>query len=150
MKENMEMKRRWYHMVSKTPDRLSCGKADKEIYDTLKKEAVFKGLDLIHIFMMALSIGYKEKRRVPLNTKEGLILLYHIPEQYKNIMKAIAIKEMEGDLKVMLSAGEIYSIAEEYATGGIRILKQKILGGEFGSYSRRLEAELLEIYKAIE
>lgn len=134
-------------MGSKSPDRLSCRKSDKDIYDTLKKESIFRGLDLIHIFMMALSIGYKEKRRVPLDTKEGLILLYHVPDQYKNIMKAIAIEESDGDLKVMLNEGEIYSIAEEYASGGIRILKQKILGREFGSYPKRLKAELLGLCK---
>lgn len=148
MKESMVVKLRCYHMKNKPPDRLYCRKNDKEIYDHLKKEEIFKGLDHIHIFMIAMSMGYKAKRRVPLvdtnETKEGLTLLYHIPENYNNLMTALAIAEV-GDLNVMLDKGAIYTIAEEYATGGIRLLKNKVMSGEFGSYPKHLEAELIEL-----
>lgn len=145
MRENMVVRQRWSHMKTKGPDRLSCRKADREIYDVLKKEEIFKKLDLIHIFMSALSIGYREKKRTKLDTKEGLILLYHVPPEYKNIMKAITVEEHNGDLGVLLDENEIYSIAEEYASGGIRILNNKITIGEFGSYIKRLESELMEM-----
>jgi len=134
-------------MESKAPDRLYCRKSDREIYDLLKKEEPFKRKDLIHIFMMALSAGYMEKNRVKLDTKVGLILLYHVPREVKSIMKAIAIAEEDGNLNVLLDEGKVYSIAEEYATGGIKILKNKVLSGDFGSYIKKLEAELIDKYE---
>ncbi|MBU4502296.1 MAG: hypothetical protein KKA79_06875 [Nanoarchaeota archaeon] len=136
-------------MKSKSPDRLSCRKGDREIYDLLKKEELLKGKPLIDIFMMALTTGYKEKHRVKLDTKDGLILLYHVPTKLKSIMKAIAIAEEEADLNVLLDEAKVYSIAEEYAAGGIKILKTKVLGGEFGSYIKKLESELVDEFEKI-
>lgn len=136
-------------MISKAPDRLNCRKSDREIYDLLKKEKPFKKKDLIHIFMMALSAGYIEENRVKLDTKEGLILLYHVPREVKSIMKAIAVEEEGGNLNVLVDEGKVYSIAEEYAAGGINILKHKVLREEFGSYIKKLESELIDKYEKI-
>lgn len=137
-------------MKSKSPDRLSCRKSDREIYELLKKEGgPFKGKDHIYIFMMALSIGYQQKNRVKLDTKDGLILLYHVPEELKSIIKAISIAEEGMNLNVLLDEKKVYSIAEEYASGGIKILKSKVLGGEFGSYIKKLESELVDEFEKI-
>lgn len=136
-------------MEDKTPDRLYCRKSDREIYNQLKEEEPFKRKDLIHIFMMAVCAGYREKNRIKLDTKEGLILLYHVPREIKSIMKAIAISEECGNLNVLLDKGKVYSIVEEYAAGGIKILRNNVLNREFGSYIKKLESELIDEYEKI-
>jgi hypothetical protein len=50
---------------------------------------------------------------------------------------------------VLVDEGKVYSIAEEYAAGGINILKHKVLREEFGSYIKKLESELIDKYEKI-
>lgn len=44
---------------------------------------------------------------------------------------------------------KVYKIANEYAAGGIQLLKKRIFGQNFGSYSKRLESELKKAYEDI-
>lgn len=49
----------------------------------------------------------------------------------------------------MLDKQKIYSIAEQYATGGISLLKAKVMSGEYGSYAKKLESDLLRAHAQI-
>ncbi|MCD5397039.1 MAG: hypothetical protein LRZ96_00390 [Candidatus Pacebacteria bacterium] len=133
-------------MELKDPDRLYCDKKDKSIYDNLKEEGPFKKKDLIDIFMVAMAIGFKHKNRIKLTKKEGIILFKSFEANEKKpmtIIKAIAINET-GNLDILLDKRELFSIAEEYATGGINILREEI-GIDYESYIRQLETELIEM-----
>lgn len=134
-------------MKEKGPDRLFCNEDDKVIYDELRREGPFKGMELIDIFMVAMMIGLQHKNRIKLTKKEGIILFKSFEaneEKPMTIIKAITIYE-KGDLDILLDKSKMFSIAEEYATGGIRILRDKINTLEYGSYIRQLENELIEL-----
>jgi len=136
-------------MENKAPDRLNIRKSDRKDYDRLlEKDSPFAGKENKDLFMMALIIGFHEETRVKLDRKEGFILLYHLNDKENSIIKAITVGE-EGDLNILLDKKKVYSIAEEYAAGGIKLLKDKVFSGGYGSYIKKLESELIDEFERI-
>lgn len=126
----------------KIPDRVSIRKSDRQEYDRLKeKDSPLAGRENKDLFIIAMITGYHEGSRIELDKKDGFVRTEYFNEKEKSLIKAIAIEE-EGNLEVLRNKEKIFSVAEEYAAGGIKILKDKALGGEFANYFKRLEAEL--------
>ncbi len=137
-------------MENKMPDRLNIRKSDRKDYNRLlEKDSPFSGKENKDLFMMALIIGFHEETRVKLDGKEGFFLLYHLNDKENSIIKAIAVAE-EGDLNILLDKKKVYSIVEEYAAGGIKLLKDKVFSGGYGSYIKKLESELIDEFKKFE
>jgi len=136
-------------MVNKEPDRLYIRKSDRKDYDRLlEKDSPLVGKENKDLFTMALITGFHEGTRVKLDKREGFFLLYHLNDEENSIIKAIAVAE-EGDLNILLDKKKVYSIAEEYAAGGIKLLRDKIFSGEYGSYIKKLESELIDEFERI-
>jgi len=136
-------------MENKMPDRLNIRKSDRKDYDRLlEKDSPFAGKENKDLFMMALIIGFHEETRVKLDRKEGFFLLYHLNDKENSIIKAIAVAK-EGDLNILLDKKKVYSIVEEYAAGGIKLLKDKVFSGGYGSYIKKLESELIDEFERI-
>jgi len=136
-------------MVNKEPDRLYIRKSDRKDYDRLlEKDSPLVGKENKDLFMMALITGFHEGTRVKLDKIEGFFLLYHLNDEENSIIKAIAVAE-EGDLNILLDKKKVYSIAEEYATSGIKLLRNKVFSGEYGSYIKKLESELIDEFERI-
>lgn len=130
----------------KKVDRLYVDKRDlddfKKLNDKLQKDSPFAGSENKDIFLAAMVTGYHEGGRVPLKTKEGYIMKTYLHPEDLALIRAIAIAE-ENNLNVLLDEQKVFSIAEEYAAGGIQILKAKVFGEGYGSYTKKLESELL-------
>jgi len=92
--------------------------------------------------------GYYEGSRVKIKKKEGYVRESYLNPEDRALINALAVSE-EGNLNVLLDAQRVFSIAEEYATGGIRLLKARVFGEEYGSYTKKLESELLRAYEKI-
>lgn len=137
-------------MKGKVPDRLYVEKSDLEDFNILKdKGSDLHGKENKEIFIMAMVLGFYNGARRNLDTKEGYFLEYHLTDEERSLIKAIAINE-EQDLDVLLNPQKVYSIAEEYATGGIKYLKEEVLGTQqYGIYLKRLESQLVEIFEKI-
>jgi len=125
---------------------------DLDVFNTLVKDpgSPFKKLvsagSKKAVFLMAMAVGFCEGRKEELKdikTRDYDRVSY-LDAKEKALIKAIAVADKNGDLHVLLNPKEVYSIAEAYAAGGIKLLKNKVFSGEFGSYIKRLEAELLE------
>lgn len=121
------------------PEILYCERDERQLYDQLKEEEIFKNMDLKHVFMMAFAKGVQAKKRNPLKNRAsgGLIREAYLDDRERALIRAVAIAE-EGKLGVLLDEKRVYQIAEEYASGGIRLLKNEVCSGDFGSYSKRL------------
>ncbi len=128
-------------------DRLYIDKKDQDVFEQLReKGSPFEGTDNKDIFIAAMVRGYHEGCRISLKSREGFFRWDNLIDSEKALIKSIAIAE-EKDLKVILDKQKIFTVAEEYATGGVHLLKQKVSGiDEFGSYAKKLEAELHEAY----
>lgn len=126
----------------KEPDRVSIRKSDRKEYDRLKeKDSPLAGRENKDLFIMAMIVGYHDGSRLELDKKDGFVRIEYFNEKEKSLIMAIAVEE-EDNLEIINNKEKVYSIAEEYATSGIKILKEKVLGSEFANYFKRLEAEL--------
>jgi len=133
----------------KKVDRIYIDKKDVDDFNRLKeKDSPFANCQNKEIFLAAMVVGYHEGGRIELKNKEGYFREEYLSDEERALIRAIAISEA-GDLNVLLNEQKIYSIAEEYATGGISLLKAKVFSGEYGSYGKKLESELLRVYGKI-
>ena len=117
-------------------------KVEKEFEQLKKIGSPFANTSNHDLFLAALVVGYHEKCRLEFGSKrKEFFWEKDLDNSEKSLLKAIAISE-EG-LEVLLDKDRVYSIAEEYASGGVSSLKIKVFSGEYGSYAKRLESELL-------
>lgn len=138
-------------MESKEPTILYCRKGEKKLYERIKEEEdLFRDADLKDIFIMAMVKGFLEGKRNKLDKREsgGLIRSSYLDDIDKSIIKSIVVA-VEGRLDILLDKKRVYSIAEEFASGGIKLLANEIASGEFGSYKNRLGLKLYEEAKKL-
>ena len=98
-----------------------------------------------------MATGFYNETKIELGERKfGFVRIEYFNRKEKAIIYAVAIHDTE-TIEVLHNKRKVYSIAEEYATGGIKLLKDKAIGvDEFGSYFKRLEAELLEEIKKLD
>lgn len=133
-------------MEQKILDRLFVNKRS-EFKRLLEKDSPLVNYDYKYIFMLALTIGFVEGRRVELESKkEELTRIEYLDNKEKSTIKSIAVMET-GSLEVLLDEKEVYTIAEEYAAGGIKLLIKKVFNEEYGNFIKRFGNELEERLK---
>ncbi|MBI3825589.1 MAG: hypothetical protein HY294_06320 [Candidatus Rokubacteria bacterium] len=116
MKETAEVRR----------DRVSVDAASHEFYRTLTsgEESPFKTMK--DLFLVAACLGFQLNKRVPLERRQQ-VFAWSIfsPQDDIPVLRALAIAAT-GDVKVLLDQGELLTIAEEYANGGISLIEQRV------------------------
>lgn len=133
----------------KKVDRFYVDKRDLKDFNRLKeKDSPFAGAQNKDVFLAAMVTGYKEKSKIELKKKEGYFRRDYLTDRDLALIRAIAVSD-EGNLNVLLDEQKVFAIAEEYAAGGIKLLKTRAFSGEFGSYAKRLESQLLRDYGKI-
>lgn len=133
----------------KKVDRIYIDKKDLADFIRLKeKDSPFANSQNKDIFLAAMVVGYHEGGRIELRNKEGYFRTEYLTDEERALIRAIAVAT-ERNLNVVLDEQRVYSIAEEYATGGISILKAKVFSGEYGSYAKKLESDLLRTFQKI-
>jgi len=133
----------------KKVDRIYVDKKDISSYDILRqKPSPFANGQNKDIFLAALVVGYHEGVKLPLKSKEGYFRTEYLKSEEKALIKSIAVATT-GDLNVLLDEQRIYGIAEEYATGGISLLRDRVQNDSYGSYAKKLENELLQIFSRV-
>jgi hypothetical protein len=134
---------------NKKLDRLHVYREDiKTYYDKLKeKHSPFSGAANKELFLAAMVIGFYEGGRIEVKSpKEGYIFEDYLSPSERKLLNTIAVYE-EKKLEVLLDKEKVFQIAEEYAAGGITILSAKVFSGDYGTYSKKMENELLEKFK---
>jgi len=118
----------------------------KDFERLLEKDSPIKGNK--RIFIMAMIKGFITNNRIKLKKKHDFVRIEYLSPEEKSIIKALALHESK-DLAIYSNLKEIYSIAEEYASGGIKCLNDEIFGKQHGTYVKRLESDLVEGVKNI-
>ena len=98
---------------------------DKENSDEEKDIPPFESMK--NLFMLATFIGYKNKKRVPLENRVDIFSwqVLATDEEYVSLLYALAVTETNG-VEVLANRNEILSIAEEYANGGILQIEKEV------------------------
>lgn len=105
------------------------------------------------LFLLAMTLGYRSENQAKdissgkkVKKVEWTRFSYLSPKE-KTLMNSIAIASEEGGLKVLLDKKRVFQIAEQYAAGGIKLLREKVLSKDaFGSFDKIWENELNEEY----
>lgn len=130
-------------------DRLFIRKSyEKDFKDLLEKDSPLCKKDSKHIFMMAMVMGFHKGSKVELDKRQEFVRTEYLNDDEISLIKAIAINE-ENDLNILLDEEKVYSIAEKYASGGIKYLKEMVLGKEGGSFFKKFENFLVEKFNKL-
>ena len=127
------------------PDRLYINKRYKEDFQYIRESL---DVESKNVFFMAMAYGFLNNCKEKIDPKEEFVLGQWIKESDEALMKAVAILDT-GNLGVILDKSKTFSIAEEYASGGLKYLKENVMEEQFGNYIKRLEEQLVENYKKI-
>lgn len=113
------------------PRRVRRNKTQEDLYKALKEgeAGVFESYK--DVFMMAAAIGFKHGRRTPFESfAEPIELDVFSGKTDLPVINAIALQETQ-DVTILLEDDGTYerklNIVEEYANGGMEILKQHLL-----------------------
>ena len=131
--------------MARTPDRLSIDRADRELYDhdTIKSE-VLAGRTRKEQFLFAVAIGFKNRVKRRLDSREGFFLAKDMGPEDEALIDAVAIYDA-GSADVLSDREAVFRVAEEYAHAGIRLLYDSATSGQPGSFWKRLEVELFDL-----
>lgn len=126
-------------MTKKDPDRLSVDKQHRDKYEYIK-DKLPEGTENIDVFVLAMAWGFKENRTQELESKFGYVRFDSVDPRSMNLIRALAISKSK-DLNILAAPADLFSIAEEYANGGIIVLYDELKGSDTDS----IEVELTSI-----
>lgn len=139
-------------MKREGPKVINVEKKRKKDFDLLKddKTSFFYGKDHKDVFLMAMVYGFLNDSFKPLGEKHGggHCRVETFNEREITLIKALAVKKT-GSLDVLLDLKKVYSIAEQYANGGISYLKDGVFSKQHGTYPKILEELLVELHEKI-
>lgn len=113
-------------------------------FKLISQHKFFKGLETKQLFILAMSLGVRHnKYQKPLGEEKrhsgGYTRVEYLSDEDKDLIKAIAIAKAE-DVNILNNQKEQYQIAETYAEGGIKILKDLISSP--GDFLYKFDSEL--------
>lgn len=120
------MKNKQEIVVVKDPQ-IFISKEARVIFDNMRELDEFNSMDNKDLFMLAVSFGYLKNSKKTLKndekTQSGFTRERYLTNEDNSILKAIAIKE-NNEVGIIENIQNVYSVAEEYANGGIKYLKE--------------------------
>src|SRR3989344_2475510 len=126
------------------PRNYNIEKSDQITYNQLEQSnEIFKDKSHKDIFMMALTLGFKNKLSKKMNKPYPLINCSSFSSRDCWVIAAIAVQDK--GLAVLNDMTEMRKIAEGYANAGFEILQKKLLEEKPGDVLNHLEAEMIEI-----
>ena len=120
---------------------------DKKIYDNLRdNEEFFKNnKENKDLFLFAMAYGFINERRLPFTGKRlGYFLEKNLKYEDHALLNALAINETQS-VDILNDKEKIFNIAEEYAHGGLKLLKDDIESIQFGTFSKNFELKLNQL-----
>lgn len=133
--------------MSNIPDRIDIEKGERDtLYDNID---IFKNKSRKEQFIFAMAIGYKNKVKRKLETREGFFLIKDMRLDDEALINAIAINDTNS-VEVLANKEDVFRIAEEYAHAGIKLLFDKIESTQFGSFEKQFEKELFDAYNELD
>jgi hypothetical protein len=132
----------------KEPYTLCIRKSELEIYNRLLAEdSPFSGMSRKRVFLLSMATGLNEGKYAEVKVdRETYVRNEYLTPEERAIIDAIAV-HVSGSLEVLNDTKKVFGIAEGYASGGLKSLCEQVFEGEYGTYSKRLEAELRTIAK---
>ncbi len=136
---------------TKPPRELAIESNNHQFYEELKKGKYLpelKRYEMAYLFVIAMAYGYYYDKRKPIKNPKRSVSTNFVKNQFDWLVKAIAISTTKESVEIIPDEAEIYKIAEEYANGGIEIIKKALLSSKPGEFELTMEKELSKIEKS--
>ena len=133
--------------MPRKPDRLRIDKSDRKLYNEVAEE-LFAGEERKDQFLMAMSYGFRNDVCVPLKTGDGFFRTEYLQPEDMTLINSIAIHKT-GGVQVLSDLEVVFRIAEEYAHAGIKLLHEQVTSQQPGSYIKRFEKEVFDLYEEL-
>jgi len=132
------------------PDRFYIDKEDRLYYQKAVEENIinFKNKNQKEQFLLAMAIGFENDQKRELKTRDGFFFSNYLGSEDKTLINALAI-HVHRSPDILANEKEVFDIAEQYASAGIRILVDSIDKVQFGKFDKIFEKDLLEILNRI-
>ena len=130
--------------MSIIPDRLYVDASDRESYDALEKDWIFRDRSKKEQFLLAVAIGARHGVSKALEKRAEFFHASNLRPVDEALLDTVAVMSTDS-VDILSDKKEVYKIAEEFARGGIQILKDE-MGGAQGSSDKRFELSLRELY----
>lgn len=137
---------------TKAPRELLISKKNHKFYEELKAGKhlpELKGYDMAYLFAIAMAYGvhYKKPKPIPSGEGKASISRAALDKNFEWLIRAVALSEADENIEVLPDQNKIYKLAEEYANGGIDIIKKILEGTEPGKFQITIEKELNKVLK---
>lgn len=106
----------------------------------------FSGQDQGDVCLLAAAIGFSERTKKKSEKTTDIRLYKTIRDEYKVLIRAIALSESEYDYELLSNGSAVLKIIEEYTNGGLKILYDKIYSKGF---EKSIEGEVSSILNKI-
>lgn len=128
------------------PDRLYIDKEDRPYYQKAVEENVvnFKNKNQKEQFLLAMAIGFENDQKRELKSRDGFFFSNYLGAEDRTLINALAIHE-HGSTDILANEKDVFDIAEQYASAGIRILADSIGKVQFGKFDKMFEKDLVEM-----
>lgn len=103
---------------------LSIDEKKKDIYELLGKK--LGNVENKVAFLVAMSYGFNRGTRLPLERKVSWVRTSYLNDEDKCLMVAVVLGSAEGLPTEPVAMNDIYSVAEEYARGGVALLREML------------------------
>ncbi len=125
-------------------------KEARQLFDNLREQLEeFKQMDNKDFFMLVVMFGYLNNKRKKLEhsskTESGFTRERYLSAEDNGVLKAIAVAN-EKDIGIVNDIVYVYSIAEEYANGGIAYLKEFVFDDQ-ASFVKNFASEIKKLSK---
>ena len=133
------------------PDRFYIDKEDRPYYQKAVDENIinFKNKNQKEQFLLAMAIGFENEQKRELKSRDGFFFSNYLGSEDKTLINALAIHE-HGSTDVLANEKEVFNVAEQYASAGIRILVDSINNVQFGKFDKIFEKDLVEMLDSLE
>ena len=126
---------------------INIDKSDRQIIKELKESGFLSLEDSsnIEIFLLAFSIGYRDKTQIPLESKESYVRYEYLSEADKAIIFSCAIEHFQ-TTDVLNDKSKIMDYVQEAAHYGFMVLDNYKSHGSFEEIQRNIIEELYNKY----
>jgi len=140
--------------MPEAPDRIYIDEDDRKLLEKIDgdPEQLFShdaGRSRKEQFLCFMAFGFRHGVKRPIEgKKDGLFLVKDLRPEDEALINAVAIYD-SGSVDVLANISRVYETAEQYARGGMRLLLDSIESSQTGTFEKKLEKELYEIFSNI-
>lgn len=123
---------------------LAIDEKKKDVYELLRKK--LGNVENKVAFLVAMSYGFSRETRLPLEQKVSWVRTSYLNDEDKCLMVAVMLGPLAELPVEPIGMNDVYTVAEEYARGGVALLREML--EDPAGFEKQFMLELLSLMPA--